>query len=542
MNHKTERDNDLNKILNSTHIKKVVVGGPGTGKSYLFEHAIKKEKENGKKKFLAITFVGKLGDQLADDLAGLAETMTLHGFARQLVLNNCPDGWEYYPSIMDIIKKDLEIKGITSFSVGDVNYKERTKYYKAVGDDDVISYALEIYKKTGSKIPIYDLILVDEYQDFNELESQLIDILSTKNKMLIVGDDDQALYGFKGSSPLYIREKYDKKNTVFESHTLRFCSRCTKTIVSAFHCVVNYYDLNKEGSKRIKKDYICYEPGKLEDNNLNPKILVSRNTKIGSIPYFIRRELEEILQGQKIKSVLVIGEARSTSKLLSFTANKLNKMGFKNIDYFDNQDKMFYINKNLINGYKILTKGKNDILAWRILSEYFESVDISKNILDNYDQADKFINSLPKELKSIHEKNAKTLSKLLYSPSFKIKEIADSTISDFQNKVALGKKGERDMLINQVINENKNLSRPLGDLDITICSILGSKGLGADVVFLLGFDQGKIPAKKNIEESEIYQFLVVLTRAKKRIYLINTVNCQLSSFIESIDKNLYKII
>ena len=80
------------------------------------------------------------------------------------------------------------------------------------------------------------------------------------------------------------------------------------------------------------------------------------------------------------------------------------------------------------------------------------------------------------------------------------------------------------------------MSSPLGNLDITVCSILGSKGLGADVVFLVGFDEKKLPMKDDIEDSEIYQFLVVLTRAKKRIYLINTINLKISKFIECIDE------
>ncbi|MBF8302885.1 MAG: helicase II/ATP-dependent helicase PcrA, partial [Candidatus Dadabacteria bacterium] len=74
------------KIIESDSDKKLIIAGPGTGKSYLFQEAIKKSRSEGKKNFLAITFIGKLGDFLADDLAGLAQTMTLHAFARKFVL------------------------------------------------------------------------------------------------------------------------------------------------------------------------------------------------------------------------------------------------------------------------------------------------------------------------------------------------------------------------------------------------------------------------------------------------------------------------
>ena len=46
--HQEERSNDSEKILNSTHPRKVILAGPGTGKSYLFKQAIeKKKKEQG---------------------------------------------------------------------------------------------------------------------------------------------------------------------------------------------------------------------------------------------------------------------------------------------------------------------------------------------------------------------------------------------------------------------------------------------------------------------------------------------------------------
>ena len=49
VNHEQERKNDVNSILNSPHPRKVVVASPGTGKSFLFQKAIKKEKEEGKR-------------------------------------------------------------------------------------------------------------------------------------------------------------------------------------------------------------------------------------------------------------------------------------------------------------------------------------------------------------------------------------------------------------------------------------------------------------------------------------------------------------
>ncbi len=64
----------------------------------------------------------------------------------------------------------------------------------------------EYARKYPNKIPVFDLILVDEFQDFNETESEFVDLLAQKNEIVIVGDDDQTLYGFKGSFLLHPSE------------------------------------------------------------------------------------------------------------------------------------------------------------------------------------------------------------------------------------------------------------------------------------------------------------------------------------------------
>ena len=268
IDHEQERKNDIDIIKNSSYPRKVVVSGPGTGKSYLFQEVIKKKKEDGKENFLAITFMGKLCDGLADDLAGLVEAKTLHGFARKFVKDHCSGEWEYYPKMMEIIKEDLKIKGIVNSEIGDNNYKERTLYYKAVGHDDVIYYAVQICKKDKNKIPEYDLILVDEFQDFNETEAEFIDLLATKNEILIVGDDDQALYRFKGSFSKFIKDKHDKSNTNFESHTLKYCSRCTEVIINAFHNIIDHFSSKGKIKNRINDKKLIYYP---PDKNTSSK-------------------------------------------------------------------------------------------------------------------------------------------------------------------------------------------------------------------------------------------------------------------------------
>jgi hypothetical protein len=514
---KTERDKDVENIKISKHPRKVIVAGPGTGKSFLFSELIKKKKDQGKNNFLAITFIGKLGDALADDLCGLSETMTLHGFARKFVLNYCKD-WNYYPGVRKIIEEDLKSEGIDKFEIGDENYRKKTIYYKAVGDEDVVYYAIQICKKDSSKIPSYDLILVDEYQDFNELESELVDILAQKSEIVIVGDDDQALYGFKGSSPSFIRKKYDSTNKDWESRTLRFCSRCTNIIIKYFHAIVERFNLNNSEEtdickRRVEKEYICYAPDKNKDSIDNPKIHLIKNCPVGMIAYKIRSELEKIIANQKIKSVLVIGEGQSCASLLKTVAMQLKSYGFQNVDHKSKED-FLNVRQNIIDAYKFLSKDKNSLLAWRILG--------------NPDEQDR----------KKHLKNVKTFCAIINGTLRSLENIKNSAIEDLESTIEGPLSSDKDIrkkvLFKRLRENNLYLSRPLGNLEITVCNILNSKGLGADIIFVIGFDQGRFPSKINPKDSEVYQMLVALTRAKKRVYLINTVGKQVSSFIEAI--------
>ena len=539
IDYKSERTKDLDAIVKSKHPKRVVVAGPGTGKSYLLQKAIEEKQKDGKTEFLAITFIGKLGDALADDLAGLAKTTTMHSFARELVLQDRPKDWVYYPKIKDVIKEDLNIKGITEFEIGDENYEERSNYYKAVGEADIVYYAVKMCKEDGSKIPSRDLILIDEFQDFNEIEDEFITLLAKKNEILIVGDDDQALYKFKMSDPKFIRNKHDSSNTEFESHTLRWCSRCPEAVVKSFHNVVDHYKTELTG--RINKDYLCYVPDKEKDSKLNPKINVMQ-AQVGQIAMKIKKELDGMLKSQSIKSVLVIGEGRTCKSTLATVARLMSEYGFKNVQYSNMEESTFQLKHHVIDGYKALLRQKNEAVAWRLISIELDDKVRTDLISKNYSDTPNFIAGLPDDFKKKHEANAKALVGILEKTNSARKQISDSTITKLSEELVIKKKEERELFIDQLVHESKFLDRPLANLDITVCNILGSKGLGADVVFLIGFDKHKLPAKDKVDDSEIYQMLVALTRTKKRIYLVNTKGCEVSSFINAIDKDNYQVI
>nr|WP_294795505.1 ATP-dependent helicase [uncultured Mucilaginibacter sp.] len=126
----------------------------------------------------------------------------------------------------------------------------------------------DIANKYKSK---YQYILVDEFQDVNNLQVELIKLLLTdQTQLFCVGDDWQSIYGFRGSNVSYIVE--------FENHfadaktiKLNMNYRSTQNIVSASNEVIkhNKFKVEKDvqASKRSEHKIVVYS-GNTEDENV----------------------------------------------------------------------------------------------------------------------------------------------------------------------------------------------------------------------------------------------------------------------------------
>ena len=109
-------------------------------------------------------------------------------------------------------------------------YEEELASENKIDFDDMIVYAKELIRKHGFRRN-YQYILIDEYQDISKIRFELIlEILkNTNSKLVCVGDDYQAIYGFSGSNLKIFLEffKYfpdgtriDIKNTYRNSYEL----------------------------------------------------------------------------------------------------------------------------------------------------------------------------------------------------------------------------------------------------------------------------------------------------------------------------------
>lgn len=117
----------------------------------------------------------------------------------------------------------------------------------------------------------YEYILVDEFQDVNNLQVDLIKLLLTdKNQLFCVGDDWQSIYGFRGSNVSYIVE-FEKHFENAQTIKLNLNYRSTQNIVGASNEVIknNKFKVEKtvHASKKSEHKILLYA-GENEDANV----------------------------------------------------------------------------------------------------------------------------------------------------------------------------------------------------------------------------------------------------------------------------------
>ncbi|MBR4768493.1 MAG: ATP-dependent helicase [Lachnospiraceae bacterium] len=144
----------------------------------------------------------------------LSQVFKDHGYASLL-------SGDYLKSILDGISREKNIRTDQEATVlrsdrEDIpteklravitDYREYLRELHKIDCDDMILLCLEKLKKDEEVLSIlrnrFRMILVDEFQDINEPQYELIKLLSfPENNLFAVGDDDQSIYGFRGSSP-----------------------------------------------------------------------------------------------------------------------------------------------------------------------------------------------------------------------------------------------------------------------------------------------------------------------------------------------------
>lgn len=514
---KEERNKYLQLIIESDSPKKLIVSGPGTGKTYTFKELF---QHSGSSNNLALTFIRKLVNDLENELGSLAEVKTFHAFCKKL-LHEKKGGFDLYPFLTEIINEDSVILGYQPcdfskhFQLLDEDsplinfYLDRGNYYNAVCFDDSVYRVLKISETDPNFIPRYDQIVIDEYQDFNPLEVAFIDELQRYNSLLIAGDDDQAVYSQRNSSPEFIREKYYSGD--YELFELPFCSRCPRAVVEATRSFIDSVKKHGGLKSRIDKKLLPYLEGNEETNSRYPKIVSAQISNIRGVSNFIKsaiekipdREIQEANDGD-YPCVLIIGK----KQYLNPIAKELSEH-YSRIDYSFSSESSY----SLLDAYKIISSNPESNIGWRIIASFMLDQEELESVLKRTKDSTPIVNLLSTYLVELH----RSILELLRNESLNLDEL-NNLIENI------------DVDFNPIIEyfsseELEEESEPdYSEPSIMFTSFEGCKGLSACHVFIVGLNRGVVPQlneEKRISDIEVSKFIVAMTRTRKLLYLLS---------------------
>jgi DNA helicase-2/ATP-dependent DNA helicase PcrA len=278
----------------------LVVAGAGSGKTRVLTERIKWLLHNGVQpsNIVAITFTNMAADEMKARLKevntiGDAFIGTIHSFANRIYKNS---GETYrimteqeeqliYEEICNMPKYNaLKIKRWLQFmdlrkqaDAGRIderqaweflNPSERNVLYTSKGDferirkrdnlitfDELLNFATSYYESLGASI---EHLLVDEFQDIGSLEYKFIKALNAEH-YFFVGDDYQAIYGFKGGNDEFFKNICNR-DKAFQTYFLNNNYRSCKEVIDMGEKVI------AQVPDRIRKRAVAINktPGRVE--------------------------------------------------------------------------------------------------------------------------------------------------------------------------------------------------------------------------------------------------------------------------------------
>ncbi len=439
------------------------------------------------------------------------------------------------------------------------NYQQIAKIYEEyenyllennlVDFDDLIAltYKLldeneELARVTSQK---YRYIMIDEYQDTNELQLKLLQKLCTAhNNICVVGDDDQSIYGwrgahirnimefdkdFSGTAVFKLEENYRSRepilkvaNALIEHNRSRLGKKLIPTRGSGEDItVLNSGDENEEARKIASKITKLLDSGVKAQNIavLYRVNVLSRSIEeglnragiayklVGGLRFYDRAEIKDLIS--YIRVITNFHDNFSFKRIVNKPKRGLGKASVDKIELaaHKNETSIFeYIKKVPLADLESLVKKKNA----KTLKKFVKDIqNVAKIVTES---TYNFIDVLEDTfcLKDIYKGMPDEAERVLNMDEFYglfrdfVKKSPDSSLDEFLNELTL--QSEQD----QVEGES-----------IYMMSIHASKGLEFDHIFIIGLEEGFLPLVgegSDLEEERRLGY-VSFTRAKETLTL-----------------------
>lgn len=580
----------------------LILAGAGSGKTRTITYRIAHMIENigiSPYSILAVTFTNKAAkemrervEELVGDVAKACTISTFHSFGMRLLrmygkevgynsnftIYDTDDQKRIVKAILKgqnlsingvkLTEKDLvsmiskikeQIKTLDEYSVMNKQIVEvYDKYNRALLESNAMDFSdillntykllqkSEILEKVQNK---YKYIMIDEYQDTNNLQYKIIDLIARKSSNLcVVGDENQSIYGFRGANILNILNFENNYNNA-KIIKLEENYRSTTTILDAANELIKNNKSSKDkklwtqnGKGDLIKVLACDNARDevsriieiIKENHQNGiayrdmTILYRTNAQsrlfeegflryniphkvFGGVSFYSRAEIKDIIAYLSI--IVNPQDELNLQRIINVPKRKVGEKGIEKI--------VTYARENNLNLLEALSHIK-EISGLTVVGKekILEMYDIIKELKDlSYTETASYIvQTLIDKIKYID------YIKENYSDA----ETRIENIDEFKNSILELENVVGELRLNEYL-ENVSLISATDDLEeksdyVKLMTIHNSKGLEFPIVFLVGFENEIFPGTRAMfEEKEMEEerrlCYVALTRAEKKLYL-----------------------
>ena len=436
-------------------------------------------------------------------------------------------------------------------------YQKRLREADAMDFDDLLGNTVELFRQCSDVLEYYQnrfhYIMVDEYQDTNQVQYEFVRLLAEKSKNLcVVGDDDQSIYKFRGATIENIMS-FEKSYPNAKVIRLEQNYRSTKNILNAANAVISnneerkgktLWTENPEGDKiQIHTSSNEQEEADFVATTILEQVAKGRKYSDFAVLYRMNSQ-SNILEKVFVKSGIpyrIIGghrfyerrEIRDMIAYLSVINNPSDEIRLRRIV---NQPKRSIGDKTIATASEIAGALGESLLEVLGRADEFDSLRrASVKLKAFYDMMQELIDANDDESVSLHELYELILEKTGYIEALRgEKEEAETRIENI-NELASNllkfqeENGEEATL--SAFLEEVSLMTDIDNYDETADTVVmmtmhSAKGLEFPVVFLPGFEEGIFPGLQAIyDPNEIQEerrlCYVAITRAKESLYLLN---------------------
>lgn len=456
---------------------------------------------------------------------------------------------EYYLDMLNMSLDTLRQKYLTATEPSDIifyGYLYQEKKCFGLDYNDLIKFTLYIFEQNEAvKIKWQqrlEYIMIDEFQDIDDLQYKLMSVLCGYHKNLfIVGDPDQTIYTWRGANVRYLLD-FDKIFPSVKTIMMMQNYRSTPQIVS----VVN--DLIDKNKFRIKKNLmptiadgrkvICHHADTSEREAMwiaeQIQALHGEGTSYREITvlyraHYITRIVEEVFLREKIPYAIYSGvqffnrmEIKDALAYLRLIAYKddlaflrvvnvpKRNLGERRIKFLQE-----YAVKHQCSLYIALeTNLDNEIFKGTKAAQF---VALIENFAANY--AERQISELLAAIlnESGYEKMLRT-----EGSQERLDNLAELKQSVYEYETSCGEESTLEHYLSHVALFTNNDAADNSD-KVKLMTVHSAKGLEFPYVFLCAMNEGVFPSKKTdtiqkMEEERRLAF-VAMTRAQKGLYL-----------------------